>query len=77
MSIGTAFSRITGHDPIWRPNGFYRVTVSSHDAPEFSILATCYSEYRSGPNLVELADAAFEISGNAGHYGLRSCRAIA
>jgi hypothetical protein len=55
-----------------RPYTFDRVEVSSKNA-EFSIVGKCYSEFRSGPNLRELANAAGEIAGE-GYYGLRVCR---
>ena len=61
-------------DPIWRPYLFDRVTVSTSDAPPFSFVGVVHGAYRSGPSLFLLADAAAEITGCAGHYGLESAR---
>ena len=60
---------------IYAPYAFDRVTVMSSHGNHFSILGKVYSEFKSGPNLVCLADCAAEITGKyTGFYGLESCR---
>lgn len=62
-------------DAIWKPYAFDRVTVAFNGQPQFSIIGPCFSEYPSGPNLSELADASAEIS-PLPSFGLHSCRSL-
>jgi len=59
---------------IYSPYAFDRVTVTEHGRPVVSLLGRCWSTYPSGPNLLTLADAAGEVLGRAGYFGLHSCR---
>lgn len=75
---------LTRHDPIWRPREFDRVTVCGRfndeppaaSRPLFSLLAPCYSEFESGPNLSHVAEVAGYITGRPGWFGLHSCRPL-
>ena len=64
-----AIQRLQTMDEIWRPYGFDRVEVRTQRG-NFSILGLCWSDYRSGPNLLQLANAAAEITGEQNFYGL-------
>jgi len=70
----TKIEQIKTYDPIWKDYAFDRVEVSSKHG-NFSFLGILYSEYKSGPNLCQLADAAGELQG-FGYYGLASCRPL-
>lgn len=72
----THYDRLTKADIIWRPYAFDRVTVLTYDGIPCSLLGVIWSKYSSGPNLCELAEAAAELTGVSGHYGLASCRAL-
>lgn len=64
---------------LMRDYAFDRVTVNgrrdgeSESRPLFSIVGVCWSEYRSGPGLLGLADVAGAALG-PGFYGLELCR---
>ena len=66
-------------DAIWKTYAHDRVEISGHASDgspvRASLLGVCYSEYESGPNLWELAQAAACIFG-PGSYGLVSCRLL-
>ena len=67
---------LTTRDDIWRPWAFDRVTINDRGGNELvCILAPCYSEYKSGPNLLHIANVAGQFY-DYGFYGLASCRAL-
>ena len=60
-------------ESLYRPYAFDRVTISSSAGEVISLLGKCYSEFRGGPSLFDLADTAAELLG-PGYYGLSSSR---
>jgi len=71
--------RHTPDSVIFRPYAFDRVEIDGKTLDRsreirFSLLGVCWSEYASGPSLFMLADAAAEVAGIAGWYGLKSAR---
>ena len=58
-----------------KPYIFDQVVVSANGTPALCILGKCFSEFKSGPNLRTLANAAGELMG-FGFYGLESARPI-
>ena len=71
--------RLQTPDPIWRPYAFDRVQITGHTADgrtaHLSLIGACYSEFASGPNLSQLANAAADLIG-PGFFGLDSCRPL-
>lgn len=79
--MGIHEQRLRRYDPIWREHAFDRVTVNgyvpkmAYHGPLFSFIGNVYSQYRSGPSLFDVADAAGEIFGG-GMFGIESCRYV-
>jgi len=73
--------RLLTPDPIWRPYAFDRVVVCGNQVGEphqkelVCLIGKCYSEFDSGPNLRDLAEATGALLG-PGSYGLASCRPL-
>ena len=79
--MGVHEQRLRRYDPIWREHAFDRVTVNGHVpgtpycGPLFSFVGKVFSPYRSGPSLLDVADAAGEVFGN-GWFGIESSRYV-
>jgi len=79
----TPYATLTTPAPIFRPYAFDHVEVDclsfskdhkKHVITQFSLLDVCWSPYSSGPSITMLADAAAEVCGHGGFFGLIACR---
>lgn len=68
-------NRLQSHN-MYRPYIFDRVTAQVGGKPFVSILGNCYSEFKSGPNLVQLANSINELNDDCKSIGLLDCRYI-